>query len=189
MKKRDSNQQKIQIFLMIAVIMASVILTGCAGASAPTSATTVPTPSTASKPTPKPTVDDKLVGYWTNEPGRLKVFLDGLGKPGQPVPIGEWYVFDSEGRYYRIARFMTFAIGGIMVEEGRYEAKSGVIRLFDRTESFFPDEGSPQKAKFREALTADETYYYRLDVDQSTDALFLKTNPSVDAVRFLRCTD
>lgn len=84
---------------------------------------------------------------------------------------------------------MTFAIGGSMVEEGRYEAKSGVIRLFDRTESFFPDEGSPQKAKFREPLHTDETYYYRLDVEQSIDALFLKTNPSADAIRFLRCTD
>lgn len=174
---------------MVAVIMTSLILTGCAGASVPTQTTTAPTQSPTTEPTPKPMIDDKLVASWTNEPGRLKVTLDSLGKPGQPVPIGEWYVFDAEGRYFRIARFMTFAIGGIMVEEGSYEAKSGVVRLFNRTESFFPDEGSPQKAKYREALGTAETFYYHFDLEQSVDVLFLKTSLSGDAVRFLRSAD
>lgn len=70
---------------MIAVIIASAFLTGCAGASAHTSATTAPSQTTLSEPLPKPTVDDMLVGYWTIESSRLKVSLQP-GKAGTTGP-------------------------------------------------------------------------------------------------------
>ncbi len=172
---------------MTMTLVILLALSGCGpGFTSKTTAQT--TQTTTAQPT-KPPLDDKLIGCWTTDPDRRLVNLGDQGKPIGPIPVGEWIRFDSEGRYARIGRYMTFAIGGTHVEEGRFEASSGVIRLLDRTESFFPDQGSPQKAKYRENLSGEETFYYQWDAQSSMDVLLLKTGISADAVPFGRCAD
>lgn len=180
------------VMLLVAqVACGSLTPAGTTQTSAVTSKTetTGPTATATVKPTQSEDgLDDRLTGAWTNEAARTRVQVDQAGKPVGSVPIGDWYLFDGKGRYVRIARFITFAVGGIHVEEGRYQTEKGIL-LYDRTESFFPDPGSPQKAKYREATLETVLIHYRLSVENSIDVLYLKSGANGEEVRFRRCVD
>jgi len=152
--------------------------------------TTRPTPTMTTAPSqPGNGLDDRLSGSWTNEPTRVSVLVDQLGQPVGSVPVGDWYFFDGKGRYVRVARFITFAVGGIHVEEGRYQTENGTVLLFDRMESFFPDSGSPQKARYREATTEMVLIHYRPAVENSIDVLYMKSGTDGAEVPFRRCVE
>jgi len=180
------------MLLLIQVACASLTPAWTTQTSTGTSMTETTGPTaTATVQTTQPEngLDDRLSGAWTNEPDRTRVQVDQMGKPVGSVPVGDWYLFDGKGRYVRIARFMTFAIGGILVEEGRYQTENATVTLYDRTESFFPDPGSPQKAKYRETTLETVFIRYRPAVENSIDVLYLKSGADGEEVRFRRCVD
>jgi hypothetical protein len=129
--------------------------------------------------------EKQLVGLWTTESQQVRVELNSKGEPVGSVPVGQWYFFEATGRYWHAARFMTFAIGGVMIQEGRCETANGEIRFLDRTDSFYPDKGSPQQAKYREAID-NETLLYRVVTENSVDVLYLKAGEQDQEVRYLR---
>lgn len=129
--------------------------------------------------------DERLAGLWTTAKSRQTITLDADGKPAGEIPVGIWYRFDPSGAYYRVARYMTFAIGGVAVEEGRYRTANGEIALFQNTESFFPDEGSPQKPKYRETI-ADSNLIYQLKGEGSDMVLLLKAGPEQPEVEYFQ---
>lgn len=155
--------------------------------SSASGATTATTATTAAVE-----IDTRLTGLWTNESARTKVSVNAKGEPEGVVPVGEWYAFAAtsaaSGRYYRVARFMTFAIGGVSVEEGLYATREGVIYLTGKTESFFPDQGSPQKAKYRVPLEDSVLLYRFADID-GKPVLHLRTAPEEPEVGFARCLE
>jgi len=179
------------LLLVLQVACGSQTSTGTTKTSSMNSTgTSGPTTTVTSGPTQSEDgLDDRLTGTWTNESARTKVQVDQAGKPVGSVPVGDWYLFDGKGRYVRIARFITFAVGGIHVEEGRYQTEKGSVLLYDRTESFFPDPGSPQKAKYREATLETVLIHNRLSVENSIDVLYLKSGANGEEVRFRRCVD
>jgi hypothetical protein len=160
-----------------------MLLAGCSGSGMTATQTAVPTTSVI--------VDPQLIGLWTNRKDRMRVELDKQGKPvghvpvGQ-VPVGQWYQFNEDGTYYWVARHMTFAIGGVSVEEGRFTESEGKLLLLDRTESFFPDKGSTQKEKFRSPI-ADGEIYFRLASEYSEYVLMIKTGVDQPEVAYRPC--
>jgi len=184
------KRTRFNIFMAIGclLMMFSLLLTGCGGTYASTAATTTSASTTSGTDTSsRPRPDDRLTGQWTNGDKIVKVVIGGDGKPVGEIPVGEWYNFDGSGRFVRIARFMTFAIGGIMVEEGDYSTENGVLYLSNRTESFFPDEGSPQHAKYREPLTDDSiSFWYRISLEQNMNALYMRSDPGQSEIRFIQ---
>lgn len=179
------------LLLVVQVACGSQTPAGTTQTSTATSTgTAAPTTTVTSGPTQSEDgLDDRLTGAWTNESARTRVQVDQSGRPVGSVPVGDWYLFDGMGRYVRIARFITFAVGGIHVEEGRYQTEKGTFLLYDRTESFFPDPGSPQKAKYREATLETVFIHYRPSVESSIDVLYLKSGANGEEVRFRRCVD
>jgi len=160
----------------------------------PSSLTTTPstgssTGTSISQTTDKP-VDIRLVGEWTTQKELQCVSLLSTGQPTGPVPVGEWYAFKPDGSYFRVTRFMTFAIGGIGVEEGRYRcqpsgsvAGESTLTLYNRTDSFYPDEGSPQKPSYREPV-ADQVWLYSIVSVAGSPALQLRLNQDETAVQY-----
>jgi hypothetical protein len=141
-----------------------ILIAGCLGLSV----------SGCSKPTQPTGTDIRLVGLWANKAGQIQIALNEKGEPATLVPVGEWFEFDASGRYFKAARHMTFAIGGVSVEEGIYTSQGNNLRLTRRTESFFPDQGSPQQAKYRGPL-ADEASVYRIDSKEGSAVLYLSS--------------
>ena len=135
-----------------------------------------------------PTPDPRLTGVWTTRSDRLVVSVDEAGKPRTDVPVGEWYAFFTNGRYVHIARYMTFAVGGVQVEEGAYASTHDGLKLTGRTQSFFPDEGSPQKAKYREAVDGDLILVFRTAEKEGVKALLLRVSAENPEVLFLLCS-
>lgn len=138
-------------------------------------------------PTPTPSLDPSLFGQWTNQVDRTRISVDDDGRPDGAVTIGIWYEFRSDGRYVSVARHMTFAIGGVSVEEGRYVLADTGLRLSGRTWSFFPDEGSPQKKQYREKQE-DASLAYRLAREEGVDVLYLSMSDRTE-VRFAAVAD
>ena len=135
-----------------------------------------------------PTPDPRLTGIWTTREDRLRVSLDDTGKPQTDVPVGQWYAFLSNGRYVHIARYMTFAIGGVQVEEGSYASTSEGLTLTGRTRSFFPDEGSPQKAEFRVAEDGDMSLVFRAAEEDGVKALRIRASAEDAEVLYRLCS-
>lgn len=133
-------------------------------------------------------LDERLFGTWTTAASRVKATLDAEGKPTGSVPVGIWYAFSQDGRYYRIARYMTFAIGGVAVEEGSFSTEQNKIVLSHNTESFFPDEGSPQKPKYRETI-ADSTLIYKFSDDNDHKILSIQSGDDQPEVQYFWCQD
>ncbi len=117
---------------------------------------------------------EPLLGQWTDHSDYQTVSLNDKGEPLSSVPVGEWYFFRKDGRYVHIYRFVTFAVGGVSVEEGQFSVGQDTLDLKNRTLSFFPDEGSPQKASYREPIPQDLTIFYRLETKNKTDILYLR---------------
>ncbi len=124
------------------------------------------------------------IGQWTNATDGTVVLLDENGKPTTPVPVGEWYRFNADGSYYKVARYMTFAIGGVSVVEGRYTVQGTALKLVQRTESFFPDEGSPQPAKSRVPLADEAEMIWRTDRAGGVDTLYLSSGADQPEIAF-----
>lgn len=155
-----------QRLLLVAMTAGILLLTSCRPYLTAQTSQSLPVTTASTAP-----ALPALSGEWTTHQDRTGIALTQDGKPAGPIPVGEWYHFQADGHYDRVARFMTFAIGGVAVEEGQYEVRLTDTRssgqlvnpdvsfdlvLFKRTESFFPDAGSPQQAKYRSATT-DET--------------------------------
>lgn len=135
-----------------------------------------------------PTPDPRLTGVWTTREDRLHVSLDDAGRPKTDVPVGQWYDFLANGRYIRIARYMTFAVGGVQVEEGSYASTSDGLKLTGRTRSFFPDEGSPQKAEFRVAEDGDVSLVFRTSEEGGLKALWIRASSEDAEVLYRLCS-
>lgn len=159
---------KRRIPLLVPLLLAVAVLASCAAAA---------------DQTPTPVLDPQLVGQWTTSAGRAPADIDDKGQPVGDYAIGVWYVFRADGTYFSVANHMTFAIGGLAVEEGRYEVVAGDLHLFHRTWSFFPFEGSPQKKQYRTVQT-DATLTYALGSEGVVRTLDLAEAGS-DPVRFL----
>ena len=155
-----------RILVLVSVLALSLALLSACAASA------------AEKPTP--VLDPDLAGQWTTAADRTHVAIDAQGQPVGDFPIGVWFEFRADGTYFSSANHMTFAIGGISVEEGRYEAKDGVLRLTQRTFSFYPFEGSPQKKQVRTPQSdATLTYAIGSDADGATLSLVEKDSQAM----------
>lgn len=132
-----------------------------------------------------PSTDPALTGLWTNDPGLTRISLNDRGEPTASVPLGQWHAIQASGRWYQVARYMTFAIGGVSVEEGMAAASGGSLRISSRTRSFFPDPGSPQQAVYRSA-EPDLTFLYRLASENGETVLYLKSGEGEAETRFRR---
>jgi hypothetical protein len=161
--------------LLSRVILSGMLLLGllASGCLQP-GTTSAPTTGPTSPPTSSLAIDSRLSGQWTNHKDRVSIDVNDQGEPAGEVPVGQWYQFDADGTYIWVARHMTFAIGGIMVEEGRFKMADGILHLDNRTESFFPDEGSPQQKKYRSPIE-DGKIYFQLTKEANQDVLILKT--------------
>ena len=159
-----------------------VLLTGCLAPAATSATSSTAVPSTTSA------TDSRLVGLWTTEAEAVRISLNEKGEPVDAIPVGQWYSFDAAGQYFWVARHMTFAIGGVMVEEGRYGPARDGLRLYGRTESFFPDKGSPQKAKYREPLP-ETALVCRIAEEDGTEVLFIKSASDQPEIRYIRCSE
>jgi hypothetical protein len=157
-----------KIVLFSIVLLLGIACSGCRAAG-----------TTANGP------DVRLIGLWTTESQQARVTLNSKGEPVGIVPVGQWYFFEATGLYWHAARFMTFAIGGVMIQEGRCDTIADTLIMTDRTDSFYPDEGSPQQAKYREAIE-DETLLYRVVTENGVDVLYLKAGAQEQEVRYLR---
>ncbi len=155
--------------LLIALLLMLPLLAGC-GPRASTAGTSI---------------DPALTGLWTNDPGLTRISLNDRGEPTASVPVGQWHAIQAGGRWYQVARFMTFAIGGVAVEEGTAAASGGSLRISSRTRSFFPDPGSPQQAVYRSA-EPDLTFLYRLASENGEAILYLKSGEGEAETRFRR---
>ena len=133
-------------------------------------------------------IDESLIGQWTTETSLLRVKLDEKGQPAGIIPIGQWIAFSTNGTYFRVARHITFAIGGASVEEGRFEAVNGSLLLFERKTSFYPDKGSPQMPSSRQAAE-NESLLYQITNDGSDLVLVLKSGSDETGVSYRYCPD
>lgn len=165
------------------VILLTILSSGC-GIFTPGTATTA-TNSTSGDTF---VVDESLFGQWTTETTLVRVVLDGQGKPGGTIPVGQWIAFLADGNYYRVARHITVAIGGVSVEEGRYEAVNGNLLLFERKSSFYPDQGSPQKPSYRQPEDHENLQYEIKQTSASRD-LILRSGQDDQGIRYSFCPD
>lgn len=142
----------------------------------------------AATPTTKSGVDKALLGLWTTEANLTRIALTARGEPPESVPIGQWVSFDATGRWFQAAKYITIAIGGVAVEEGSVSAQNGQAKVTGRTESFFPDPGSPQQAKYRTAAP-DLSLLYRTATENGEKVLYLKSGVNGTETRYRRCPD
>jgi hypothetical protein len=180
---RRIRSRLIRTVVVLALLLPLItILLSCRnGPTVPGSTTGTTTPAT----TAKPAFDSRLVGMWTNKDPKIGVSLDDQGKPAGTVPVGEWYSFGDSGNYFWVGRFMTFAVGGVSVSEGKFSQSGDALIFKSRTESFFPDKGSPQKEKYREPA-ADTSLIIRFDKQGDQDVLIVKTGADEPEVTFYR---
>jgi hypothetical protein len=176
-------------FVLALILLASLVLPACRPFTTIQPSQSITTQDTSD------VLDQQLIGQWTTASKRVGVSITSAGKPVGAVTIGEWYNFRKDGTYYRVARFMTFAIGGVSVEEGRYKTadpglveENSLLMLYDRTDSFYPDKGSPQKAKYREPAD-DQNLYYQIVTRNEGQALALQTAADQQAIDYWRCQD
>ncbi len=137
------------------------------------------TASAAQNPTP--VLDDRLFGQWSSQADPSAISLDSAGQPIGTVPIGIWFLFHENGMYERVANFMTFAIGGVSVEEGRYAVKGDQLVLTARLDSFFPFEGSPQQKHYRTS-EADSSLSFRFGTEDGAVVLYLAETNSAEVL-------
>jgi hypothetical protein len=168
--------------ILVMLTSLAVIVLGCRiTPTIPGTTTGTTTPPT----TTQPVLDSRLVGVWTNKDATASVSLNDQGEPTGVVPVGEWYSFSASGNYFWVGRFMTFAIGGVSVNEGKVSLSGDQLNLKSRTESFFPDEGSPQQKKYREPLT-DTSLIIRFEQKDGQEVLIVKAGTDQPEVTFYR---
>jgi len=143
--------------LLLVLVLSTAVLSACTAAAAQN---------------PTPILDERLYGQWSDQADAIAVDLNEAGEPVGAVAIGTWFVFHEDGSYERVANYMTFAIGGVAVEEGRYAVDGNKLVLTNRTDSFFPFEGSPQKRHYRTAV-ADGSLTFRFGTEDGKAVLFL----------------
>lgn len=165
------------------LVVSSLLAAGCGffAAGTATSATTDTSGTTR-------VADKNLLGQWTTEAGLLRVMLDEKGQPTGIIPIGQWIAFSANGTYFRVARYITFAIGGVSVEEGQFEAVNGSLLLFERKTSFYPDKGSPQMPSYRQTAE-NESLLYQISKDGSDTVLALKSGTDETGISYRYCPD
>lgn len=174
---------KAQIILISLLVFLVVVASSC-GIFTPGTATT----ATSGTSNATVVLDETLLGQWTTETSLLRVVLNDKGEPTGAIPVGQWVSFQADGTYYRVARHITVAIGGIGVEEGRYEAVNGSMLLFERKTSFYPDEGSPQKTSYRQPED-DENLQYEISKTATGRDLVLKSGQDDQGTRYTFCPD
>lgn len=174
---------KARIILISLLALLAVMANGCS-IFMPGTATT----ATGGTDSTTVVLDEALLGQWTTESSLLRVVLNEKGEPTGTIPVGQWISFQSDGTYYRVTRHITVAIGGIGVEEGRYEAVNGSILLFERKTSFYPDQGSPQKPAYRQPED-DEHLQYEINQMSVGRDLVLKSGQDDQGIRYSYCPD
>jgi hypothetical protein len=167
-------------------ILWAILSGGCAIFTPGTATTATTTTSSTSGSTV--VLDASLFGQWTTEPTLVRVVLNEKGEPTETIPVGQWIAFLADGTYYRVSRHITVAIGGVGVEEGRYEAVNGSILLFERKSSFYPDQGSPQKPSYRQP-EENENLKYEIQQASSGRELILRSGEDDQGIRYSFCPD
>jgi hypothetical protein len=141
---------------------------------------------TSAAQNPTPVLDERLFGQWSNQADPSAIDVNAAGEPVGTVSIGIWFIFRENGSYVQVANHMTFAIGGVAVEEGRYAVEGDRLLLSNRTWSFFPFEGSPQKKQYRTAQ-ADAKLTFRFAEEDGVRILYLaETNTAEVLFRSVR---
>ena len=180
---------KSRIFMFSLLVVIAMTASSCRIFS-PGSATSTTSETSVSNATSASTVvlDQALLGQWTTESSLIRVVVNEKGETTGEIPVGQWIEFQADGAYYRVARHITVAIGGIGVEEGRYEAVNGSVLLFERKTSFFPDQGSPQKPSYRQP-EGNENLQYAISKTAAGRELTLKSGQDDMGIRFTYCPD
>ena len=170
--------------ILISLLILLAVMAGSCRIFMPGTATT----ATSGTDSTTSVLDEALLGQWTTESSLLRVMLNDKGEPTGTIPVGQWISFQADGSYFRVARHITIAIGGIGVEEGRYEAVNGSILLFERKTSFYPDQGSPQKPSYRQSED-NEHLQYEISQTATGRDLVLKSGQDDQGIRYAYCPD
>lgn len=108
--------------------------------------------------------DGSLVGTWSSEGPSGNMVDPSTGMTEGSYYNGTWYLFREDGTFRMVMIGSGSIISGAVVQEGKYTADNGELKLTDVKESWYPDPAaSGQTPAYKNKSTDGGVYSYELE--------------------------